>query len=80
MSNLARSGRGSSGGYLFTGRRTSVIFQFANPLRSRTMAKAACCGSGTGPVVRSMPANGCSGFEREPGSDEELGRMLDSIT
>ena len=36
---------------------------------------AACCGSITGPLVRSMPQHGCSGFEREPGSDDEPDRV-----
>ena len=36
---------------------------------------AACCGSVTGPLVRSMPQHGCSGFEREPGSDDEPDRV-----
>ena len=36
---------------------------------------AACCGSATGPRVRAMPEYGCSGVEREPGSDDEPDRI-----
>ena len=41
---------------------------------------AACCGSATGPLVRSMPQHGCSGFEREPGSDDEPERVPAALT
>ena len=34
---------------------------------------AALCMSGSGPRVRSGPAHGCSGWEREPGADDEPG-------
>jgi len=40
---------------------------------------AACCGSATGPLVRSMPQRGCSGFEREPGSDDEPEGVPESV-
>ena len=40
---------------------------------------AAACGSAIGPRVRSMPAHGCSGFEREPGSDDEPERVPESV-
>ena len=36
---------------------------------------AACCGNSIGPLVRAMPAHGCSIFEREPGSDDEPDSM-----
>ena len=33
---------------------------------------AAECNFPRGPRVRSSPRDGCSGFEREPGSDDEV--------
>ncbi len=41
---------------------------------------AACCGSINGPLVRSMPGSGCSGFEREPGSDDEPATVPAALT
>jgi len=34
---------------------------------------AALCTRGSGPVIRSLPQQGCSAFEREPGVDDEPG-------
>ncbi len=36
---------------------------------------AALCGLRSGPRRRSMPAAGCSAFEREPGADDEPDRV-----
>lgn len=36
---------------------------------------AALCTLRNGPRVRSAPANGCSAWEREPGSDDEPDRV-----
>lgn len=40
---------------------------------------AAMCTLPEAPRVRSMPSNGCSGFEREPGSDDEDAPLLRQV-
>jgi len=38
-------------------------------------ATAAECSLANGPRIRSMPADGCSAWERQPGADDEPDRV-----